>query len=135
MKVLGVDYGRARIGLAVSTELGIALPLPAVAGGAGAADAVAGVARARGVEAIVLGEPRSLSGARGPMAEEVGRFRAELEAASGLPVHLADERYTSREAARALRGEKRAMARRRDGSLDSAAATLLLAAWLEANRR
>lgn len=134
MRVLAVDYGRVRIGLAVAGELAVATPLSAVPGGPGAARRVSEIARKEGAARIVLGDPRSLSGARGPMSAEVDLFRAELEAESGLPVELLDERCTSRAAEASLRGAKGAAKRRKDGSLDCAAATLLLASWLERAR-
>lgn len=134
MRVLAVDYGRVRVGLAVAGDPPVAVPLVAVPGGAGAARKVSEIAKQEGAARIVLGDPRSLSGARGPMSAEVDLFRAELERASGLPVELFDERYTTREAEAALRGGPKAAKRRRDGTRDCAAAALLLAAWLERAR-
>lgn len=127
MKVLALDHGPARTGVAVSDPTGtIARPLPAIArvdspAGRRALDALIA---AEGPERIVVGEPRSLSGARGAQARSAAAFAGRLRARVRVPVDLWDERLTTVEAAR--RG--REAGSRAD--LDSLAACVLLEAYL-----
>jgi putative Holliday junction resolvase len=84
----------------------------------------------------VVGLPLHLSGRSGPEAEAARAFACALGEAAGTPVDLLDERWTTREAERALREGKRSARRKRDrGSVDSVAATLLLRSYLERERR
>lgn len=131
MKLLGLDHGRARTGVAVSDPSGtIVRPLPAIP----RIDAPAGqrrLAELIAVEApgrIVVGEPRLLSGKRGEQARAAAGFAARLRAQVDVPVELVDERLTTVEADR----------RRREGGsradLDSLAACVLLEAVLAGAR-
>lgn len=127
MRVLGLDYGAARIGCAVSDRSGtLATPLPAIPSGDPAA--VAELADGAGAERIVIGLPVSLDGAEGPQAAETRRFGERLASSTGLPVEYYDERFTTRMAART---------RRETGASsdeDSIAAAHMLETWLEAAR-
>ena len=129
MRVLGIDFGARRIGLAVSEE-GVALPVGHLERRDLARDleALAGMARERGVEHVVVGLPIHLDGRRGPEAEAAERFAKQLGEKLGLPVDLVDERWTSAEAERIVDTRTR---RKRRGAVDSAAATLILRTWLE----
>lgn len=96
--ILAIDYGRKRIGLAVSDQLGIvARPLETLERKNRRDDVrrLREIVRAHGVRRIVVGHPLRLDGTPGEMAEEVGRFAARLEKQLGLPVALVDERLTS----------------------------------------
>ncbi|MGH3007617.1 MAG: Holliday junction resolvase RuvX [Gaiellaceae bacterium] len=98
MKVLALDYGSARTGVAVSDPTGtVARPL-AVVERAGTETGLARVlelAREEGAERIVVGLPVTLRGERGAQAEETERFLALLRAATDLPVESFDERFTT----------------------------------------
>jgi len=132
-RLLGVDYGEASIGLAVSDETGqIAQGLCALrrrAGGAGV-EAIAGLARERQVVAIVVGHPKNMDGSIGPSAQAAEAFARALGDRTGLPVHLWDERLTTRQAERLMvdAGVRRA---KRRTVLDVAAATLILQGFLD----
>lgn len=105
-RLLGVDYGRARIGLAVADPLGLgAAPLGFVPrqDDAAAARVVAAVAVRERVAGIVLGMPRHADGRHGAAARWVQRFRAALAGATALPIAMVDERYSSGEAEAELR--------------------------------
>ena len=105
MRILGVDTGTVRIGLAVSDPMGIfAQPFGAVQvkDTASAADEVARIARERGVEKIVVGLPRNMDGTLGPKAEEARAFGALLAEKTGLPVDEWDERMSTMAAERSL---------------------------------
>lgn len=137
-KAVAVDLGSRRIGVAVSDADGtMAFPRPCIErGGDPAADrrAVAALVTEEGAEVLVVGLPLTLDGRHGVAAraarEEAAALAALLEG-SGVRVEPFDERLTTVSAEAAL-GEagKRGRARRR--SLDSAAATVLLQAWLDA---
>jgi putative Holliday junction resolvase len=98
VKVLALDYGSARTGVAVSDPTGtVARPLGVVER-AGTDDGLARVlevARAEGAERIVVGLPLTLRGERGPQAEETERFVERLRAATELPIESFDERFTT----------------------------------------
>jgi putative Holliday junction resolvase len=135
-RVLGVDLGERRIGLALSDSSGtLASPLRTLeVTGDPDRDRLAIVSAARDAEAqvIVVGLPRSLSGRDGPAAR---RARAEAsalaEVAGEIRVELHDERFTTREADRALAaaGKRR---RERRARVDAAAAAIILQSYLDA---
>jgi len=132
-RVLGVDLGERRIGLAVSDPLGLTASPLAVLERTGdrAADhrAIVAAARDAGAERIVIGLPLSLSGGEGPAARAV---REEIEAigALGLPVEAHDERLTTVTAERVLAtGGVRGRARRQ--RVDKVAAAVILQSWLD----
>ncbi len=98
MKVLALDYGSARTGVAVSDPTGtVARPLEVVA----KASSEAGLARLRELveaeqaELVVVGLPVTLRGERGSQAQETERFVEKLRRAVEVPVELYDERFTS----------------------------------------
>jgi putative holliday junction resolvase len=102
LKVLALDYGPARTGVAVSDPTGtVARPLGVVAGAA-TSDGVRRIldlARSEDVERILVGLPVTLRGERGSQAVETERFVEMLRAATDLPVETYDERFTTRLAA------------------------------------
>ena len=137
MRILGVDLGDRRIGLAVAdTDARVAAPVGAIdrAGGADACEAVAEAARARGVDAVVVGLPLLMSGAAGTQAREAREFAALLAERAGLPVHTWDERLSSVEAERLLR-EAGGRRKPKPGEQDAMAAALILQAYLDAHPR
>ena len=132
MRVLAVDFGEKRVGLAVSDETGaVVVPVGAISRTSDekAAALVAEAARERDVGRLVVGLPVGLDGTEGPAAERVRRFVRRLERASGLPVDLHGEGLTSAEADRRLLAAG-ASARRRPGARDAEAAAILLADYL-----
>ncbi len=136
MRILAVDPGSRRVGLAISDPTGtIASPLTVVQAEPddGLADRLAGLAREQEAERIVVGLPRNMDGTRGPAAASAERLAARLRAATGLPVETFDERLTSVAAERSLveTGMKRD---RRRKNVDQVAAALLLQAYLSRMR-
>lgn len=134
--VLAVDYGTRRLGLAVSDPItGIALPVPAIHR-TGLREDLASLAELiaeREISKIVVGLPIHMNGRAGPEAEAARTFSEQLAAATGLPVDLLDERWTTQEVLRSLREtekKSRRRSQRRSGAVDSAAATLLLTTYL-----
>ncbi len=132
-RILALDLGEARIGVAVSDPQGrVALPAGTiqVSGGPQDLKAVAALVAEHEVSEVVVGHPLSMSGERGGAARRAEEFAVGLRMVLGVPVHLQDERLTTREAERGLR-EAGARGRRLKGASDQAAATLILRAWLD----
>jgi putative Holliday junction resolvase len=103
VKVLALDYGRARTGVAVSDPTGtVARPLEVVerAGSPGGLDRIEAIVGAERPERVVVGLPLTLGGAEGEQAGETRRFVASLEARLDVPVDVFDERFTTRLAER-----------------------------------
>jgi len=131
-RVLGVDLGSRRIGLAVSDASGtLAIPLRVLERGRERRadhEAIVEVARTEGATRIVVGLPRSLSGTTGPAARAVTEEVDELRTVAGpdLPVELHDERFTTVVATRRLRDAGRGRT-----SLDAAAAAEILQSYLD----
>ncbi|HEU4628192.1 MAG TPA: Holliday junction resolvase RuvX [Gemmatimonadaceae bacterium] len=128
-RLLAVDYGDRRIGLAVSDPTGtIASPAGFILRRAGKRPPVAEIVRrAEALEAtgFVVGLPLDDEGHDTPRAAEARHVAAELERRTGLPARLVDERYTTAAALRAIR-EMGGSTRGRKGDVDALAATLLL---------
>ncbi len=136
MRILGIDFGERRIGLALSDPTGtIASPLPTLARRAGKRPpikALAEIVAENHVEAIVMGLPLSPAGNETEWCAEIRRVGALLEDRTGLGVHYVDERMTSVQAERAVRSlglPKRE--RERKERIDAAAAVLILQRWLD----
>lgn len=141
---MAVDYGRARIGLAIaSAQSGVAQPLATLDRINRNEDMrrLRELVRERGVQRIVVGLPLRLDGSRGEMAEEAERFANRARKQIGVPVELVDERLTSWEAERLLEQEfgrafrdetaKRKGAKAEKFSIDAVAAAVILREYLE----
>ena len=130
---LGIDHGDARIGLAISDELGmLAHPLETVAVKT-TADPIAHIAAIvvrDKIGHIVLGLPRNMDGTYGPAAEKVRAFAEKLRAACGCPVKLWDERLTTVAAQRSLHEVGRNVKNSRS-IIDQVSAVLILQGWLD----
>lgn len=135
-RVLGIDFGERRVGLAVSDPTGtIAQPLPTLQRRRGKRAPVARVAELageQGVSAIVIGLPLTLAGEESEWTGEVRAFGDALAARTGLPVNYVDERMTSVRAERAVRSMGLPRHRREEKDrVDAAAAMLILQAYLD----
>ena len=139
-RILGIDFGERRVGLALSDPLGmIAQPLPTITRRRGKkppVGAIAELAAEREVESIVIGLPLDEHGDESDWTREVRAFGDRLGARTSLPVHYVDERMTSARAERAIRESGLSATRRRDkGLVDAGAAVLILQAHLDAIAR
>lgn len=123
------------MGLALAGELRIAVPAGSLPNDGELLNRLVDLVRRENVERIIVGDPRTLRGESGPMAERVSEFCLSLVEHTGLPVERCDERRTTAEADRVLRQapKKKKEKARKDGSRDAVAASLILAAWLEAS--
>ena len=140
MRVLGIDLGERRVGVAVSDPTGsIAQPLPTLRRRAGKRMPLAtlrSLAEQYQVQGIVVGLPLAPSGDDTEWTRTVREAASDLERRSGVPVHLVDERFTSRAAERAVRGLGLPKNKREEkGRVDAAAAVLILQSWLDARAR
>jgi len=134
-RIMALDVGSRRIGVAVSDPLGIT---------AQGLDTIQRQNKRRDLEAlrellakydvreIVVGLPLRLSGLEGTQSEKMRQFADELHAKFGLTVHLWDERWTSTEANRLLR-ETDLSIRKRGQAVDRMAAILILQSWMQAH--
>ena len=131
-RVLGLDLGSVRIGVAISDpERRVAVPLGTVQVGAPHdVKAIAALVAEHDVSEIVVGLPLSMSGGSGPGATAAQEFAGALRGMLGLPVHTQDERLSTVEAERSLRG---AGARGREirRAVDRSAAAVILQAYLD----
>ena len=135
-RILALDVGEARIGLAVSDETGfLATPAEAIKRTDPESDARAVIAAAErmGAVRIVVGMPVSLNGTYGSQARRVQGFRRILVEATDLPVESWDERFSTVEAERRLR-ESGVEPSRDRARLDSAAAAIILQSFLDQTR-
>jgi putative Holliday junction resolvase len=134
-RVLGLDLGDARIGVAISDdERRLAVPLGTIRTGAPAdVKAIAALVGEHDVTLVVVGHPLLLSGEAGERAHHAERFAEALRGFLGVPVLLHDERLSTVEADRALRATG-ASGRERRRSVDRSAATVILQSWLDAGR-
>jgi len=138
MRVLGIDFGERRVGVAVSDPTGtLASPLPTLKRRAGKRPPLAALEKLVAeyeVGALVLGLPLDLSGAESDWTRHIREVGGKLAQRTGLPVYYVDERFTSVQAERAVRGIGLPKKKREEkGRIDAAAAVLILQGWL--NRR
>jgi putative Holliday junction resolvase len=132
-RILAIDFGARKIGLAVSDQLGLTaqgLPTYYRSNKKTDFDHLRRVIKQFGITEIVMGLPLRMSGIEGIQAEKVQVFAEELRRKFKLPVHLFDERLTSVEANRLLR-ETEMSIRRRAEVVDQLAAVLILESFLQ----
>jgi putative Holliday junction resolvase len=134
-RVLGIDVGSVRIGLAVSDETcTLASPVATVPNDPRTLwPRLAREMEDRQVARVVIGLPRKLDGSEGDAAEHARRFAAEVERRTDAAVELWDERFTTTIAERTLI-ESGVRRRRRREVIDAVAAAVLLQSWLDARR-
>ena len=130
-RILGVDFGRARIGIAVSDELGLlAHPVETIPARENPAKRIDEIVREKNVERVVIGLPRHMNGSMGEAAEDVLVFAEKLRKLLPCEVLVWDERLTTIAANRALRegGQKTRTSR---SFVDQVAAQMILQGYLD----
>jgi putative holliday junction resolvase len=137
VRILGVDVGRRRVGLAISDPSGtLARPLTTLSiDGDAAVERVAREieklkAEADGLDAVVVGRPAHLDGSASGQTAEVATFVCRLRERTTIPVHEEDERLSSREAESRLALRERDWRKRKE-RLDAAAAAVILQDYLD----
>jgi putative Holliday junction resolvase len=136
VRVAAIDLGKARVGIAVSDDLGLlAHPRPFLDGKnrKPLIAALVAMVRDEGIQRFLLGLPLEMTGEEGPAARRIMQFAQELSNASGVEVELIDERLTTVEAAQQLR-RSGIGAREGKGLVDGVAAAVILQSWLDARR-
>jgi putative Holliday junction resolvase len=135
-RILGVDYGDARTGLALSDINGF------LASGAGCikstgfmktAEAVSNFAKEKDVGLIVLGHPINMNGTLGPRSDKVKAFGAKVEELSGIKVELFDERLSTANAHQIL-NQTNTRGQKRKDIIDEMSACLILQSYLDRER-
>ena len=136
MRVMAIDYGDARTGVAISDVTGM------LAGSATVIhsrddqrvlDELVRLIQSHRVDELVMGFPRNMDGTEGPRAELYRAFAARLEERTGMPVHLWDERRTTIEAHQILHASGKRMKSHKK-TVDAVAATLILEGYLARKR-
>lgn len=132
---LAVDVGSVRIGVAACDPAGVlATPVETVQRGAGDLDRLARLVDERAAVEVVMGLPRSLSGREGPSASAARSFASSLaRRVAPCPVRLVDERLSTVAATRGMRASG-VSARKGRGTVDQAAAVVILQGALDAER-
>lgn len=131
-RILGIDTGDARVGVAISDELGmLAHPLETiVVAKTDALERISALVTEKGVSAIVVGMPRNMDGSFGPAAEKAKAFIEALRQKVSCRIIPWDERLTTVSAQRNLREAGR-KAKEQRGVIDQAAAQIILQGWLD----
>ena len=136
-RIMGVDYGDARTGIAVSDLLCSIVGSTTVIHSRNAEKTVEQILeliKSNDVGEIVMGLPKNMDGTEGPRAELCREFAARLEEASGLPVKLWDERRTTVEAHNIL-NDHNYHGKKRKNTVDAVAASLILEGYLNFKKR
>jgi putative Holliday junction resolvase len=137
MRVLALDVGERRIGVAMSDSLGITaqrLPMLNRRGDRRDHEAVASLVQQHGVTTVVVGLPLTMRGEQGPQAKKVLEFVQDLRRQLTVPIQLVDERLTTVQGARAL-AEAGTSSRKRKQTIDGVAAQLILQQFLDMQGR
>ena len=132
MRIMAIDYGDARTGVAVSDAAGLLTGYTTVIHGRQAdrvADEIAKIAAERQADELVMGFPRNMDGTEGPRAELYREFAALVEEKTGMPVRLWDERRTTIEAHQILHASGKKMKAHKK-NVDAVAASLILEGYL-----
>ena len=136
MRIMAIDYGDARTGVALSDPTGFLAGQTFLIKSRKqevVLEELAALVQRQGGQELVMGYPRNMDGTLGPRAEKYAAFARRLEEATGLPVALWDERRTTVDAHRIL-GEQGVRAKNRKDKIDSVAATLILEGYLDWKR-
>ena len=136
MRIMAIDYGDARTGVALSDPTGFLAGQTFLIKSRKqevVREELAALVQRQGAQELVMGYPRNMDGTLGPRAEKYAAFARRLEEATGLPVALWDERRTTVDAHRIL-GEQGVRAKNRKDKIDSVAATLILEGYLDWKR-
>lgn len=137
-RILGIDYGSTRVGIALSDPLQIiAQPFTTLDYKRGIIEQIGEIVRNEGVGLIVVGMPLNLKGEKGKKAEEVEKFIQALAGSLTIDVLNWDERFTTSIAHQTLldMGTKRGERRTNKGRVDSMAAAILLQGFLDSRKR
>lgn len=123
MKLLGIDYGTKRTGIAMAdSAIGMAFPQKVLKSDANLLYTITELCKKEGIEKIILGESKRLDGTDNLVAKEIGIFKKNVESQIGIPIVYEPEFYTSVQAAR-IQGE--------NDMIDASAAAIILQSYLD----
>ena len=140
MRILGLDVGERRVGIAISDPTGtVVRPLQTLMRGSREQDwaAITALVAEHDVELIVVGQPLSLDGTVGPQARRIARYADALAEHVSIPVVPWDERFTTAKAKEIIfqsRGKKKRRRARVEGTIDAIAAAVILQSYLDSVR-
>ena len=137
MRIMAIDYGDARTGVAISDATGLLAGFTTVIHSRKSEqvlEELAALIAAHGVDELVMGFPRNMDGTEGPRAELYRDFAARLAERTGMEVHLWDERRTTIEAHQILHASGKKMKNHKK-NVDAVAATLILEGYLSRRQR
>lgn len=137
MRIMAIDYGDARTGVAISDATGLLAGFTTVLRGRNperVAEELAALAAGHQVDEVVMGFPRNMDGSEGPRAALYRDFARLLEERTGMEVHLWDERRTTIEAHQILHAGGKRMKQHKQ-TVDAVAASLILEGYLTRRRR
>lgn len=137
MRIMAIDYGDARTGVAISDATGLLAGFTTVLRGRNperVAEELAALAAGHQVDEVVMGFPRNMDGSEGPRAALYRDFARLLEERMGMEVHLWDERRTTIEAHQILHAGGKRMKQHKQ-TVDAVAASLILEGYLARRRR
>lgn len=124
---MGIDYGTKKVGVALSDEAGtMGFPHSVVANDGRLFAHIRSLIAKENVDAVVIGESRSLHGSANPVALPAKEFGKQLHEESGLPVHFESEVFTTQEAQRDFEG----VWQKKTATIDASAAALILTSYL-----
>ena len=132
MRIMAIDYGDARTGVALSDPTGFLAGQTFLIKSRKqevVLEELAALVQRQGAQELVMGYPRNMDGTLGPRAEKYAAFAHRLEEATGLPVALWDERRTTIEAHQIL-SENNYHGKKRKNTVDAVAASLILEGYL-----
>jgi len=136
MRILGIDFGEARMGLAVSDPTGFlasGIGTVKVTGFKSAVEAAVKAAKENSVQLIVVGLPVNMDGSQGNRAEKCRDFASEVERATGIKTEMYDERRTTILAA-GFMNETGTFGKKRKDAIDTLSAQIILQSYLDRNR-
>lgn len=127
MKILGIDYGTKKIGIAISDEAGrLAFPYKVILNTSDLTEKILGMCTKENVSAVVIGESRDFEGQPNPVMKKIVPFKKKLEQALGLPVYLEPEFLTSKQARNIQEGS---------ALTDASAAAIILQSYIDKNNK
>jgi putative Holliday junction resolvase len=135
-RIMAIDFGTRRIGLAVSDSLGITaqgLPTIDTRETKDVLSHIHNIVQEKGVEKIVVGMPKNMNGSIGPKGKEVKEFVRKLKRKTGLEIETQDERLTSVQSQKSMR--EMGTSQKKKGTVDRIAATLILQSYLDGHNR
>jgi putative Holliday junction resolvase len=131
MRYLGIDYGSSKVGLALSDEAGtMGFPHAIITNTPRLADELCALIKKENVEAVVIGESRTLAGGENPIMKDARSLGSLLGERASVPVFYESEVFTSAAARRAPEKEMKSRSMKRRANVDAAAAALILTSYL-----